>query len=67
MTVLLVLLFISIFIVIDEIRQHRAKHVVTAPKDAFVHEWGLSLADGGERKKEIKKKEIKTEENNFVI
>jgi hypothetical protein len=46
MTVLLVLLFISIFIGIDELRQYVKSH-----KGIYTHDWGLSMADGGKKVK----------------
>lgn len=51
MTVLLVLLFICIMISIDAIRQYKTRHVtnVNIPDDAFVHSWGITMADGGEK------------------
>jgi hypothetical protein len=47
MTVLLVLLFISILIGIDELRQYVKSH----KQEIYVHKWGLSMADGGKKVK----------------
>ena len=50
MTVILVLLFICVMLSIDGIRQYRAKHAHFAvPEDAFVHDWGLTMACGGQK------------------
>ena len=54
MTVLLVLFFISIMIGIDALRQYRAKHVNDV-SDIFVHEWGITMADGGQKIEDTKK------------
>lgn len=45
MTVILVLLFICIFLGIDWLKNR--EHRIRVPADAFVHSWGLTMADGG--------------------
>ena len=54
MTVILVLLFICVMLSIDGIRQYRAKHAAhfAVPEDAFVHDWGLTMACGGQKVEE---------------
>ena len=51
MTVILVLLFICVMLSIDGIRQYRAKHTanLALPSDAYVHEWGVTMAEGGQK------------------
>lgn len=57
MTVLLVLFTILVFIGIDALREYFKKAVAIPmiPEDAFVHEWGLTMADGGEKVEETPK------------
>ena len=47
MTVLLVIFFIIFFLGLDA-WTHRVKKPKVVP-DAFIHEWGISMADGGEK------------------
>jgi hypothetical protein len=60
MTALLVLLFVTIMVSIDAVRQYRAKHA-NMSSDIFQHVWGndvvYTMADGGKKiEKDEKKK-----------
>jgi len=60
MTVILVLLFISIMISIDAIRQWKEKRAhLFVPQDIYVHEWGLTMAEGGQKIEKDSKKDEK--------
>ena len=55
MTIILLLFFIFIIFGINAIRNRK----YTIPNDVFIHEWGVSMVDGGELIKKEEKKESK--------